>query len=493
MKCDMDPDLQPQTNVWHDTDKPDYTDTLETTSLSDVNVLGRTKESLPHSPNPYLVDSGNSPPSHTRARSLSRDAPYSPRSPITPQAYPQQSKTPASAIRSTKRKSPIASSNDDGNLIRRIAVELSENPELLSAVPKPLYDLLITIQSFATPDPKRARLVFEIRKFRQPEEVSAAFGLSYSQYGAQFRFRLGSPLTPVPSELPNLVRSIEAYIQHFDRASESTCRSPIDFVLSECLTLLKGLCFDATSGQLQQGYSAATIKGGAYAKATVIHGEVSLQWTHPYTGVTYSGRVDYAIGVVNKGALVEVEQDGQKALRLPYQCYLLVVEAKRAMDVDGAVAQLFGYMAILHKLRRGSRSNLMAMEIYGIATDGLIYDFLVIDGEGIMKRGPRIDIGEGPEQIQRVVHAMLWILEKELHIMNQKVLQVTSRPGSRMVSAEVKVAMEAGLCQGEGLPMAPEIPIADLQPLVDTDIFVDPVVIDIGNTDYVSRGGISRR
>ncbi|KAF8449985.1 hypothetical protein BGX38DRAFT_1185641 [Terfezia claveryi] len=130
---------------------------------------------------------------------------------------------------------------------------------------------------------------------------------------------------------------------------------------------------------------------------------------------TYSGRVDYAIGLVKKGALMEVKQGGKKAIRLPYKCYLLVVEEKRAMDMDGAVAQLFGYMAIPHKLCKGSSSNLIDKGIYGIATDGLI-----IDGEGFMKRGPRIDIGEGLEHIHRVVRAMLYSLEKELDVMNQE-------------------------------------------------------------------------
>lgn len=47
---------------------------------------------------------------------------------------------------------------------------------------------------------------------------------------------------------------------------------------------------------------------------------------------------------------------------------LLLVEAKCAcaMDMDGAVAQLFGYMAILYKFRKGSSSNPIDKDNYGM-------------------------------------------------------------------------------------------------------------------------------
>lgn len=76
---------------------------------------------------------------------------------------------------------------------------------------------------------------------------------------------------------------------------------------------------------------------------------------------------------------------------MSYQAYRVVV-AMRSRDVDAAVGQLFGYLVVLHKLRAVSRSTGSSREVYGVATDGLKWDFLRITEGGVMHVGQRIEL-----------------------------------------------------------------------------------------------------
>lgn len=60
------------------------------------------------------------------------------------------------------------------------------------------------------------------------------------------------------------------------------------------------------------------------------------------------------------------EQNTRKKTCLPYQAYLLVVEAKRCKDVNSAIAQLFGYLAFLYKLRKPHQN--LTRDIYEITS-----------------------------------------------------------------------------------------------------------------------------
>ena len=78
---------------------------------------------------------------------------------------------------------------------------------------------------------------------------------------------------------------------------------------------------------------------------------------------------------------------------MSYQAYrVAVVVAMRSRDVDAAVGQLFGYLVVLHKLRAVSRSTGSSREVYGVATDGLKWDFLRITEGGVMQVAKRIEL-----------------------------------------------------------------------------------------------------
>lgn len=311
----------------------------------------------------------------------------------------------------------------------------------------------------AIPKPKLSKLSKDLRSFQHPDDVATTFDLHYSDYGARYHFSLGNPHTPIPSQLPHVTRFIEGYIYNFERNSEATCRSPVDVLLNECLCLLKGFQFDGESGRLLDleeielqpptttnpkemesqrpttttprsssdsptatptptpsptptpiitSTSTTPYEPPAFISKVVINGEVNVNWTHPTTAITYTGRLDYVIGIGDRTS----PQHTLRSIRIPYQAYLLIVEAKRTKGVESATAQLFAYMAILYKLRLESTSTSIPRAIFGIATDGLTYDFLQIDKNGYMKIADRIQIWK-PGMVRRVVSGVIWILEKE--------------------------------------------------------------------------------
>ncbi|KAF8418322.1 hypothetical protein EV426DRAFT_679850, partial [Tirmania nivea] len=329
----------------------------------------------------------------------------------------------------------------------------------------------------------------------------------------RYRFNPPAPTILIPTHLPHITEFIEAYVENFDRGSESTCRTPIDALLNTCLILLKGMKFDPLTGSRIHNSEPtfagdagdANIQPNPFANSILVNGEVSLEWTDPDTLVTWSGRIDYAIGIVHPGATTSHFPPTTSALpekkpRLPYQAYLLVVEAKQSQDVDSAKAQLFGYLAVLHKLRKRNGGTTSSREVYGIATDGLEWVFLRITEDGVMQVGRRIELEEGPEQIRSVVGAVVGILQMGVEVVSEIVRIVKSASGSRVASGGRPMLkqppVEEGGChvhvgQREEVVGIPSFGSTLKEALVDVetgatgDVLVDAEALDIRDTEYL--------
>ncbi|KAF8538862.1 hypothetical protein BDD12DRAFT_721363, partial [Trichophaea hybrida] len=65
-------------------------------------------------------------------------------------------------------------------------------------------------------------------------------------------------------------------------------------------------------------------------------------------------------------------------------------EAKRDGRVDDARGQLLGYMACVRAHRQLMKRR--DTDVYGIATDGYMYEFVIIDHEGVVSISERVDI-----------------------------------------------------------------------------------------------------
>ncbi|RPB27682.1 hypothetical protein L211DRAFT_865803 [Terfezia boudieri ATCC MYA-4762] len=315
---------------------------------------------------------------------------------------------------------------------------------------------------------KRQRVTKEIRSScKLVAQVARDFSLDFKPFGPKYEFKPPRPSITIPEHLPHLTQFIQSYVENFDRGSEAACRAPIDVLLNQCLILLKGLRFHSVTGYLDTKEGAvASVQSNPFASSVIVHGGVSLDWTHPDTWESWTGLIDYAIGIEHPVAWAEhlpttSGASRAKKPRLPYQAYLLVVEAKRSHDVDSAVAQLYGYLAVLHKLRKPREKHIgHSGEIYGIATDGLIYTFLRITSEGTMQEGPRIELNGGSDETRKVVSAVVGILQQEAEVLSDiiRVVKGTSGVVSRVVSADNSAAMHSvfdmvdGECsRGEGI------------------------------------------
>ncbi|KAF8541075.1 hypothetical protein BDD12DRAFT_950040 [Trichophaea hybrida] len=72
--------------------------------------------------------------------------------------------------------------------------------------------------------------------------------------------------------------------------------------------------------------------------------------------------------------------------------------AKRDGRIDDARGQLLGYMACVHANRQLMKRR--DMDVYGIATDGYKYEFVVIDRARVVSISERVDITMGMDKIK---------------------------------------------------------------------------------------------
>lgn len=108
-------------------------------------------------------------------------------------------------------------------------------------------------------------------------------------------------------------------------------------------------------------------------------------------------------------------QSGYTPRTRPYYSCLLIVEAKRDGRVDDARGQLLGYMACVHAQRQLTKRR--DTDVYGIATDGYKYEFVVIDHAGVVSISERVDITIDVNKIKRVLASIIYILEKTFEMM----------------------------------------------------------------------------
>jgi len=90
-----------------------------------------------------------------------------------------------------------------------------------------------------------------------------------------------------------------------------------------------------------------------------------------------------------------------------FQSLLIIIEAKKYRAVDQAAAQLLTYLACLRESRiRRCRTD---SSVYGVATDGYLFDFVMITHDGHVRISKRFDV---PRDMLEVLGCLRHILEK---------------------------------------------------------------------------------
>jgi len=117
---------------------------------------------------------------------------------------------------------------------------------------------------------------------------------------------------------------------------------------------------------------------------------------------TITGRLDYSIGRVLAGIVVAQEWRIHR-----FQSFLIIIGAKTSRDVDKAKAQLLIYLACLRQSRvRARRTD---TSVYGVASNGYLFDFVTITHDGTIKISKRFNASS--EDILKVLGCLRHILE----------------------------------------------------------------------------------
>ncbi|KAI5781098.1 hypothetical protein DFH27DRAFT_639779 [Peziza echinospora] len=306
---------------------------------------------------------------------------------------------------------------------------------------------------------KRARGSVAVgEKFTTIASVATAFGLSYSELGNRYLLPRAD-LTPttyaVPARLPCLMRFMAAHVRHFDRACEAICRTLVDLVLTESLIVLTGGMAEPDAQNAHDAHHTSSVPTlhssppaapagpphSRLAPAVLVTGEVTIRWHNPATSTEYTGRADYAVGIT--AAVVSAATAAATATpeTAPYTAFMLLAEAKHAQNVDAAESQLAAYLAILHSHRREVQKTFLNPQIsaavYGFATDGLRYTFMMIDSAGTIKCAERMQLRD-EQDARLIVGAVVRILEMELA--QREALVRKSRQSSRVSSGASAVS-----------------------------------------------------
>jgi hypothetical protein len=99
---------------------------------------------------------------------------------------------------------------------------------------------------------------------------------------------------------------------------------------------------------------------------------------------TVNGRVDHAIGFVPKSR-------DRNSLKRRFHSLILVVEAKHQSNVVNALPQLVVYLACLRQARLNRQRR--DTSVYGVASDGVLFEFVTITHDGVLKMSKRFNAG----------------------------------------------------------------------------------------------------
>jgi hypothetical protein len=219
---------------------------------------------------------------------------------------------------------------------------------------------------------------------------------------------------------------VDNYSKNFNRSSKAVCRTALDFILNECLTVLVSLISflsvisakKPSTSQKGNDVNDAAEKISDRQQRTPspcddirIYGEVAFnhqvltqsktQLASP-SRLTVSGRLDYGIGRVIKHASWAGTQRRRR-----FQCFLVIVEAKAQFAVGQAIPQLLAYLACLHQSRlQRSRTD---ASVCGVSSDGYQFIFVTITHDGTVKITRIFDILQG--DLAKVLGWLTYMLE----------------------------------------------------------------------------------
>jgi len=191
---------------------------------------------------------------------------------------------------------------------------------------------------------------------------------------------------------------------YFDRLSESTCRTAIDFLLNDCLTVMKGDEVEVeAAGDTRPKTPDPWSDIKVYGEVSFTHKVISRTTTLPSPNIVVGGRVDHGIGRILKSPAKNATDQRKRR----FYSLLLLVEAKFHGSVAQAIPQLIVYLAALRQSRL--ERNRTDTSLYGLASDGYVFVFLKISQDGTVMQSRRFNLLEG--HLKKVLGCLTHVLE----------------------------------------------------------------------------------
>ena len=198
------------------------------------------------------------------------------------------------------------------------------------------------------------------------------------------------------------------------RSSEAVCRTALDLILNEVLTVMVSIVVIMHSVSIHLHQKGNQIRPesqdhnqctptqwdtvkifGDFSFSHTISRPSNKRYAPEFVGTNVNGRVDRGIGrfVTHDHSNTRTSRRRPFVFKQRFQCLLLIVEAKTAYNLGHVIPQLVVYMGSIHQSRR--QQNRRDATVYGAVSDGYSYTFVTITHDGVLKQSKLFEVPQG--------------------------------------------------------------------------------------------------
>ncbi|KAF8416446.1 hypothetical protein EV426DRAFT_705910 [Tirmania nivea] len=233
----------------------------------------------------------------------------------------------------------------------------------------------------------------------------------------------------LPVMTPTFARFLRQYVHATSGAGEANCHTLVNNMLIECICILVNnmpqtpQALPRVTDLLAQDGYAQRIDDTSHSQTrppipTIkLFGDITC--TFNFGDKWYAGRLDCSIGIPLSVAPVAApcsDDPTNDSFQGPnFFCLLAIVEAKTNQSLEAARTQLLGYLGHIHSWRKAQGRTIPT--VYGVVTDGMIWQFVEITAEGVVRDSERVNIAIGGlGAIDKIMRAVIALLAKALEM-----------------------------------------------------------------------------
>ncbi|KAF8422251.1 hypothetical protein EV426DRAFT_606682 [Tirmania nivea] len=338
-------------------------------------------------------------------------------------------------------------------------------PTFSAISPDTLGDMLLTVQGSLPPQfhpvlaplaallPRDTPVSIPVKKLTY-QRIVAVFGLIFSDHYLDRE----SHFVQIPRQGENDVLDMELinhaclgpllrfnflYGSIFPRETEAACRIAVDHAILEAIAITSRMADDWRSATQPPDSTLADIEQNlrnlrcrtpthiarrvqCFAELKITSPVHRQQDSQVSKAVVYTGRADYAVSTRDPATN-----------RLT--SYLILVEAKNEALFTQARSEVLGYVACIWEGRK-KKCTRKDCTTYGLATDGLKWQVVMIDHDGVVKEGKLLDAKL--DGWSAVLQMLVALIKRAGELQTPK--NSPQRPGYAEAGGEIATAIDDG-------------------------------------------------